>query len=400
MAERQYRTLSKRTVDGLSVEGKDAVFWDHELPGFGVRVYPSGAKVYVIQSRRRGRSKRVTVGRHGALSPDRARKQAAAIIARIKAGEEPVPPEPTPEPTLADLADRYMREHVELHCKASTAAHYRWMLARYIVPVLGELPIAEIERKHVLSLHYELRGKPAAANRAVEMLVKMFNLAELWGLRPDGSNPCRLVRRYKTGRRERFLSPEEYGRLGRVLDVAEAERLASPHGVAAIRLLMLTGCRRNEILGLRWEDVDSEAGELRIRDGKTGARPAPLSPAAARVLSRLPRAPGQPWVFPGKKRNTHLRSINDSWDRIRARAGLGGVRLHDLRHSFASRALALGESLPMIGELLGHTQVGTTARYAHLARDTVRASTAKVADSIGADILPETVGPDATGRAE
>ena len=150
---------------------------------------------------------------------------------------------------------------------------------------------------------------------------------------------------------------------------------------------MLTGCRRNEIVTLRWEDVDLEAGELRLPDGKTGARLVPLSPTAAEVLSRLPRRTDNPWVIPGSKPGAHLADLQPPWERVRKCAGLDDVRIHDLRHSFASRALALGESLPMIGKLLGHTQVETTARYAHLARDSVKASASRIAGSIGADIL-------------
>ena len=362
MATHQYRTLTKRIVDRLVVDDKDAVFWDRELPGFGLRVYPSGAKVYVVQTRCAGRSKRATVGRHGDVSPDQARKEAVRIIARIKAGEAPIPVEPKPDPTMAELAERYQREHVAMRCRPATAAHYGIMLAKHIVPALGKLKVAEVERKHILAFHYELREKPTVANRALDMLIKMFNLAEVWELRPPGKNPCRFVRRYKVqAQHERFLTAEELGRLGRALDAAPAERLASRHGAAAVRLLVLTGCRRNEILGLRWEDVGFEAGELRLRDTKTGARVVPLTPAAVEVLEDLPRVAGNPWVFPGKKRGTHQRNINDSWDRIRKRAGLDGVRLHDLRHSFASRALAMGESLSMIAKLLGHTQVQTKA---------------------------------------
>ena len=396
MATRQYRTLSKRIVDRLSVDDKDAVFWDQELPGFGLRVYPSGVKVYVVQARSGGRSKRATVGRHGDISPDQARREAARIIARIKAGQAPVPDPPKAEPTMAQLAQRYQREYVAMHCKPATVTHYRIMLAKHIVPALGEFKVAEVERKHILEFQYALREKPTVANRALDMLVKMFNLAEVWELRPSHRNPCRFVRRYKVQpQHERFLTPKELHRLGQALDAAPAERLASRHGATAIRLLVLTGCRRNEILGLRWDDVIFPTGELRLRDSKAGARNVPLTPPAAELLAELPRVAGNPWVFPGRKRGTHQRNINDSWDRIRKRAGLNGVRLHDLRHSFASRALALGESLSMIGKLLGHTQVQTTARYAHLARESVKASTAKVAESIGADILALEPGPSA-----
>ena len=385
----QYRTLSKRIVDRLSVDGKDAVFWDRDLPGFGVRVYPSKAKVYVVQTRAFGRSKRVTLGRHGEVSADQARKEAIRIIARIKAGESATPAEPSAAPTVADLAERYEREYVAMHCKPATVAHYALMLRKHIVPALGEFLVAEVERKHIMEFQYGLRDMPTVANRGVDILVKMFGLADAWGWRPSGKNPCLFVRRYKVEKHhERFLTPEELCRLGHALDSAPAERLASAHAAAAIRLLVLTGCRRNEILGLRWEDLDFEAGEMRLTDSKTGARVVPLPSAAAKVLEGLSRVPGNPWVFPGRKKGDRQHNINDSWCRLRERAGLDGVRLHDLRHSYASRALALGESLSMIGELLGHRKVQTTARYAHLARDSVRESTARVAESIGADILP------------
>ncbi len=390
MAKPEYFSLSKRIIDRLSVDDKDAVFWDRDLPGFGIRVYPSGAKVYVVQTRVFGRSKRVTVARHGELSADQARKEAARIIARIKAGESAPLAEPSAAPTVADLAERYQREYVAVHCKPLTVSHYGLMLRKHIVPALGKLLVSEVERKHIMALQYGLRDMPTVANRTVDILVKMFNLADAWEWRPSGRNPCRFVRRYKVEKHhERFLTAEELHRLGRALDAAPAERLASTHAAAAIRLLVLTGCRRNEVLGLRWEDLDFEAGEMRLADSKTGARVVPLPPAAARVLASLSRVPGNPWVFPGRKKGDRQHNINDSWARVRERAGLDGVRLHDLRHSFASRALALGESLSMIGELLGHRKVQTTARYAHLARDSVQASTAKVAESIGADILPE-----------
>ena len=162
----------------------------------------------------------------------------------------------------------------------------------------------------------------------------------------------------------------------------------SAGAVATIRLLMLTGCRRNEILTLRWEHVDLDAAEIHLADRKTGARTVHLSQSAARVLAALPRTPGNPWVIPGNKPGRHMTDIDAAWETIRARAGLHDVRIHDIRHSFASRALALGEGLPMIGKLLGHTQVQTTARYAHLACDTVKASAARIGDSIDSDLDP------------
>ena len=216
----------------------------------------------------------------------------------------------------------------------------------------------------------------------------MFQLAEAWGLAPLGANPCRFVPRYREGRRERFLTAAEYRRVGRELRALEAQGAGAARAAAALRLLMLTGCRLTEVLALRWDDVDRSAGELRLRDSKTGARMVPLTPTAARLLDGIARVPGNPWVFPGRRPGRHLVRLRPFWHRVRERAGLEDVRIHDLRHSFASRALAMGESLPMIGRLLGHADVGTTARYAHLARDTEKKSAARVGGSIEADIVP------------
>ena len=390
MAKLQYRSISKRTVEALSVE-KDTVFWDRELTGFGVRAYPSGSRYYVVQSRGPEGQKRVTVGRHGVISADQARRRAAQIINRIKAGEEPVP-EPLPAklaggPTVAELAARYLEEHVLVRCKASTARTHRQIVGKHLLPELGKLPAAAVGREHVTALHYKLRHTPATANMVIAALSQMIKRGEDWGLIPEGGNPCRFVVKYKARRHERFLTEEEFRRLGRVLDELEAGGGVPVHAAAALRLLMLTGCRCNEILTLRWEDVHLEAKELRLRDAKAGPRAVPLSPPAVKVLAELPRVPGNPWVIAGRKPGVRLPNFNAYWYRARARAGLDDVRLHDLRHSFASRALALGESLPMIGKLLGHSQIQTTARYAHLARDSVRESAVRVAASIGEDIL-------------
>ena len=389
MARKGPPRLSKRTVDTLCVQGKDAVFWDRDLPGFGVRVYTTGRKVYVVQSRGPDGPKRVTIGRHGKISAEQARKDAATIIDRIKRGESAVPPPPVPSWTVSDLAERYMEAYVAVSCQPATIKLCRGVVTKYILPELGELPIEAVDRARVSALHCGLRDKPYQANRAVEVLSKMLSLAEAWGLTPPRQNPCRSVRKYKERRRERFLTPEEYRQLGRVLDGAEADGSVLPSAIAALRLLMLTGCRRNEIVTLRWDDVDRTARELRLRDSKTGARRVALTPAVEAVLDGIPRVAGNPWVIAGRKPDAHLSSIEPVWARLRARAGLEDVRIHDLRHSYASRALALGEGLPMIGKLLGHTNVTTTARYAHLARDTEKISAAKVGGSIGADILPQ-----------
>ena len=390
MAKLQSMSISRRTVNALRVE-KDTVFWDSELPGFGVRVYPSGTRMYVVQTRARGKSTRVTVGRHGVLTPQEARRRAALIVARVKAGEDPVPaplaPKPAPGPTLADLAERYRIEHLEVRCKPSTVKTACAAIRQHILPALGALPLMEVEREKVMALHGRLSETPAMANLAVDVISRMFTMAEAWGMVPDGTNPCREVVKYRARRCERFLTDGEFRRLGGELGAAVAEGKVSVHAAGALRLLMLTGCRCNEILTLKWEDVDLDAGEFRLRDSKTGPRAVPLSAAAVKVLANLPRVADNPWVIAGRVKGTHMKNLGAPWGVVRARADLDDVRIHDLRHSFASRALALGESLPMIGKLLGHRRAQTTARYAHLARESVREAAGRIAASIGEDVL-------------
>ena len=276
-----------------------------------------------------------------------------------------------------------------LRCKPATAKSVRSLVRRHIVPALGGAAMAAVDRARVAEFHRRLHRTPSTANAAVKTLSHMYALAEAWGAVPEGTNPCGSAVMYPARRRERFLTDREFERLGRALDEAEVRGGASPAAVAAIRLLMLTGCRKNEILTLRWEDVDLLAAALRLADAKTGPRTVSLSPSAVALLAGLPRPAGNPWVFPGRGKGRHLRSIDDAWKTVRARAALDDVRLHDLRHSYASRALALGETLPMIGRLLGHSQMETTARYAHLARDSIRDSAARIADSIAGDIFQD-----------
>ena len=384
MPRRSDIKLTKRVVDALRVETNDAVFWDRELAGFGVRVYATGRKVYVVQSRGPWGPKRVTLGRHGEMSCDEARKQAALVIDRIKRGEEPEPPEE--ELTVAGLAERFMRDHVETHCKPDTARWYRSLIENHVKPALGGMAVAQVGRAEVTALHHGLRATPTVANAALGLLSRMFKMAEAWGLVPAGSNPCRGLRRYRTRARERFLTQEEFRRLGRALRDLKAEGRTWVTAVAAIRLLALTGCRRSEILDLRWDDVDRTAGELRLRDAKAGPRMVPLTAPAKRVLEGIPRSPDNPWVISSKHGKSRLGNLSYYWGAVRERAGLDDVRLHDLRHSYASRALALGESLSAIGRLLGHRHVVSTARYAHLMRDAEKAAASRVGESIGVHV--------------
>ena len=373
--------ITKRTVDALVGQERERVVWDDDLKGFGVRVHPSGRRVYIVKTRYRGRVIKMTIGPHGAVTPSYARVRAAEIITDARAGKN-LAGRNADAPTMIALGKRFLKEYVSTHCKTSTAEEYRRSVKLFIDPRIGRYRVPDIQRSDIAALHHDMRDTPYQANRTLGVLSKMFNLAELWDLRLDGTNPCRHVKRFREEKRERFLSDIEYQRLGAALKAIEADGSETASAIAAVRLLMLTGCRLSEIQKLRWEHVYLGASELRLPDTKTGAKVVYLGDPAIAVLERIDRRDGNPWVIAGRKPGGHLTDLQHPWRRIRARAGLDDVRIHDLRHSFASGGLLVGEGLPMIGKLLGHTQVQTTARYAHLANDPVKSAANRIASRI------------------
>jgi integrase len=256
--------------------------------------------------------------------------------------------------------------------------------------------IGDLKRLDIARLHHELSDKPYQANRVLAFLSAFFNWAEKHGLRPDGSNPCRHVEKYREGRRERFLSQAELGRLGDALREAEKDKTCSPWVIAAIRLLSFTGARRNEILTLRWEHVSEEHECLMLPDSKTGRKAIHLNAPALALLQTIPRIEGNAYVICGEKPGRHLVNLEKPWRRIRTAAQLDDVRLHDLRHSFASVAASGGQSLVVIGKMLGHSQPATTARYAHLADDPVKAAS----DAVGRHIAAAMEGSARTAGGE
>lgn len=291
MAKLEHMTISRRTVEKLSVE-KDTVFWDRELPGFGIRVYATGGKVYVAQTRTGGRSRRVRIGRHGVLTPEEARQRAALAITRLKSGQSAKSDSENRAargPSVAEAAKKYLAEHVDVRLKPNTARNVRIDLQKHILPAFGKLALVSVDRERIAELHATLYRTPAMANRVVNTFAAIYSMAQTWGLVPEGINPCSEVEKYRTGRPERFLTEAEFSRLGRIVHEMEAEGEIQSGPAAAIRLLMLTGCRCNEILRLRWDEVDFERSELRLSDSKTGQRTVPLSPAARRVIAARPR---------------------------------------------------------------------------------------------------------------
>lgn len=376
--------LTKRVVDAIEPQPTEFFLWDEGIPGFGLRVMPSGRKSFVVQFRAGRRARRMSLGPSTVLTCDQARTRAITIIAAVKNGEDPAADRAAKRnaATVSDLADRFDKEHISVRLKASTAKEYRGNLKRFILPALGRLAVPEIIRADVAKFHHDLRHIPYQANRCLEVVSKMFGLAEMWGLRPDGSNPRKHIRKYPEEKRERFLSAAELRRIGEVLREMESERIELTSAILAARLLILTGCRLGEIMTLKWDYVDFDERALRLPDSKTGKKVVHVGAPAVEYLHSAHRIDGNPWVITGTLPGKPLSDLQPFWQRVRARAGVKDVRIHDLRHTFASTAVASGQGLPMIGKLLGHTQVQTTARYAHLAADPVRSAADAVAQNL------------------
>jgi integrase len=374
--------LTIRTIDALAPRERAYIAFDERGGKFGVRVMPSGVKTFVVQYRAKGRVRRVSIGRVGSITPDDARKQAQTLLGQVSRGDDPaqVRSDYRRAPTMKSVCDRFLKEHVEHRCKPSTQAEYTRVVGKFIKPELGCRKVADITRAEIAALQHKYRHVPYQANRTLGVLSKLFNLCEVWGLRPDGSNPCQHVPKNRESKRERFLTADEIAELGKVLTAAEQSHEESPFVIAAIRLLVLTGCRLSEIQKLEWKAVKD--GYLDLADTKTGPRRIPLPPAARVVLDQIPLVPGNPFVIAGKEEGGYLTDLERPWRRIRKRANLDGVRLHDLRHTYASNALAAGLALPMVSKLLGHTQIHTTMRYVHLADDPVREAAKAVATTL------------------
>jgi integrase len=398
--------ITKRVVDAAQKQSATYLVRDSEVKGFVLVVTPAGAKSYAVDYRagsgRGAPKRRVTIGKHGSpWTPETARIEAKRLLAEVAAGRDPATARQQQRDalTFGELIELYLAEGAG-HKKPSTLKSDRGRIEHHLRPLLGELRADRIGRTEIERMRNAVAaGKTAekvasaerrrpgsiatggkgAAAQCVALVGSIYAFAIGRGLCAD--NPARGVKKAPVRKVERFLSEAEIGRLAEAL-VAEAQRSGNPYPPAAIKLLLLTGCRKGEIANLRWEHVDFERECLRLPDSKTGAKVVYLNAPARALLQELPRMAVGPRVIPGMRADGAGPAIDKVWSRVRKAAGLADVRLHDLRHSFASVGAAGGLSLPIIGALLGHKHATTTARYAHLSADPLPAAN----DAVGARI--------------
>ncbi len=403
--------ITKRVVDGLKPKAKEFAVWDSKLPGFGVRVRPTGAMSYVVVYRagsgRGAPVRRYTIANVGKAAPEAARTRAKVILGAVAHGHDPAGEKATERGTLtiSELADRFMSEHVEQKRKPGTAVFYRHLLDKVIKPELGATKADKVTRTQVARLHGSLKRTPFQANRVLAVIGSMYTFAGRSGIVAEGMNPARRIEQFKEQRRERFLTGKELERLGSAIREAETKGVPwdldeekpkskhlpkaknrftkiGPFAAAAVRLLLFTGCRLREILHLKWEQVDLERGLLFLADSKTGRKTVILNAPALAVLADLNRLGS--YVVPGDYPEKPRADLKRPWEAVAKRAGLDGVRLHDLRHTYASFGAGGGLGLPIIGKLLGHTQASTTQRYAHLDADPLRRASETIGGRIAA----------------
>jgi integrase len=388
--------ITKRTVDALNpARDRDVLLWDDEIPGFGVRCRPSGAKSYFLKYRTQGgRQHWLTLGLHGPLTPEQARRQARREKAAIADGANPSDERQRKrrEATIAAVADRYLAEHVTAHNKASTASEARRIVEMRIKPAFGTIKITDLGRADVKAWHQAMSATPYEANRALAYCSRMLALAATeWQLRDD--NPCTGIKRFPEKKRERFFADDGLARIGEALAAVDREGAEMPGFILLVRLLAVTGMRLGEVLALQWSDVDLAARTIRLRDSKAGARTVHLGAAAVAILDASLDKGG--YVVHGLDPATSLPAsrAQHAWARLRQRAGIPDGRLHDLRHSVGTFAALAGANAFVVRDLLGHKTLAMTGRYVERAADMVRATADAVSNRVAAALNAGSTAP-------
>lgn len=406
------------TLDAVKRMNAGTTLWDSRVTGFGVRRQKSEARTYVLKSRVNNQQRWFTIGRHGApWTPEMARKEAIRILGDIADGLDlaAVREEGKIATTISEMCDQYLVDaeagkiltKFGIPKKPSTLATDKGRILRHIKPLLGKRLVKDISSQDVKKFLNDLaigktsadiktgkhgraivRGGRGTATRTVGLLGGLFTYAIDKGLRPDGSNPVTGVKKFPDKKEMRFLSVSDFAKLGNALATLEVEGI-NPYGLAGIRLLMLTGCRKSEVLNLKWADVDYENSCLRLPDSKTGSKVILLGAPAIELLSSIPRQKDNNFVLPSTRGNGNFVGLPKVWNQVRKRAGLEWATLHILRHSFASFGAGSGLGLPVIGHLLGHKDSATTARYAKVALDPAKVAADKISEGIASALGTE-----------
>lgn len=411
--------INRGTIEAIMTPAKPTLYYDESLTGFGFKITPTGARSWFIEYRPGAGGRSVAKKRMRfagmELTPEKARAEATRLLASVALGGNPAAKRAAERAAISmnNLIDMFMTRHVEKKTKPNSIADYRSVFDTHVRPVIGKKAANKVTRADISKMHDKASvkkegerrtGGDYVANKALAITSSLFGWASTVDLVPGGFNPAAKIVKFKEERRERFLSGEQLERLGAALLEAETTGLPyrldetkaaskhtpkgtyviSPHAVAALRLLVLTGCRLREILHLRWSEVDFERGLLFLPDSKTGKKTVVLSDAAIEVLEKIERIgiyviASDSAGLPDEKPR---RDLKKPWAAITKRAGLEGIRIHDLRHTFASVGAGDGLGLPVIGKLLGHSQSSTTQRYAHLSVDPVRQAANVIANNI------------------
>ena len=364
------------TTKSISAIKTGEILWDDRVQGLGARKQTANGSVsFILKTRVGGRQRLITIGRLGVFTVQTARSEALKMLGLIASGSEPARKEKLDDLRIASLADAWVASHV-CTLKPSTAKRYQGLIRDYIKPKLGRIQADKLTPQMLVRFHDTLREKPRTANYCISTISSMWGWANKRGL-IKLENPCLHLDRFKEVKRQRYLNLDEVNRLSVAL---RQEEQRNPYAVAAIKMLMMTGARLGEILSARWEWIEGDI--LRLPDSKTGEKVITLPSPVVELLKSLPRIEGNPFIIVGHKSGQHMVNLRKPWMRIIEAAQIEHVRLHDLRHSFASFAVGSGASLALIGGQLGHSSIATTQRYAHLARDPIKQVTESTASVI------------------
>ncbi len=382
--EEEMPKLTKTYVESLKAVDKPITAWDQgsgNVSGFCVQVYPSGKKTYYYVYRTKGdrKKKRITLGTHGQITCEKAREDAQRYAGDVAHRVDPVvkerekaeqKKEEDPKDLLfKDFLPIFIEKHCKVYYKKTTLEKDNSQIKLRILPFFGEKALCSITKKDILTFKDSLAQKQATYNRCVDLLSCAFNKAILWDYLPNGINPCHSIAKYKANKKERFLNNSELTQLTATLEKQQEWSLESSYVLGAIQMLAYTGCRKSEILTLKWADVQLDQNCIHLKDSKTGEKIVPLNSLSKAVLESMEHQPDNPYVFCGRKPGKHLTDPKKRWFKIRKMLSIEDVRMHDLRHTFASMAIKSGLGLYQVSKLLGHRNIQTTMRYAHIEKE-------------------------------